>query len=79
MNNPNFLGIKWAKGGGALKVTVVQPQTVSDPASFHKQCTLYDLCQHKAILNTSCTVHQILRKIQKTCTTYMQNISPVAC
>lgn len=31
-----FLGINQAsKGGGALKVTVVQPQHVSDPASFH--------------------------------------------
>lgn len=30
-----FSGIKQAsKGGGALKVTVVQPQQVSDPASF---------------------------------------------
>lgn len=40
----------------------------------NKQCTLYDLCQHKAVglRNTSFTVHQILRKIQKTCTTYMQ-------
>lgn len=44
----------------------------------NKQCTLYDLCQHKAILNTSFTMHQILRKIQKTCTTYMQNTTNFA-
>lgn len=31
----------------------------------------------KPILNTSFTVHKILRKIQKTCTTYTQNISPI--
>lgn len=34
-NNQNFSGIKQAsKGSGAMKVTVVQPQQVSDPVSF---------------------------------------------
>lgn len=73
-----FWKSRLSKGGGAFK---------GDGSKSHntflillrsdKHCTLYDICQQKAILKHIFTVHQILRKTQETCTTNMQNISPI--